>query len=515
MRALAVVGVACALGLGVVTSAAAALPPIGQYAGQLAAAAAQVNASAAELRTLAGQPSRTPAQIRAAAQRLVTAATSARDVLARYRDSKVNDGSLTEADQLRTMQNELLEALGRLQKLTGAAPPRPSKSQRRAAQRATDDADGVVKHLVKETLRANGLEDIVKGPVLRNIGRRVERNAKSFVHEEANRALKRFTGVGIVVGVPLKQQVVGAAQAAVARSFSKFLVSAGPGGIAIQLLLGSKVERVINLVGKALTNALRFKGRLKQRTERSIRSLNAAAKAWRELQAKGNPGIDELRKLARRMAEAVNGTKFLQGDLRAKNPELAAQLQTALNEVTALLGGYTHVLESEPFRVSLSQTAANAERARAAAAAVLAKLPASTPGPLTIPTGAVCQPSKITLEQFDLNGNPTGKKANATFKEPIRDQPGSSYQKNCLWFWDDGSGEAFIVTVGYAPPNAQGTIPAGDCDHNSNDPRRSDKRYLGVGGGHRSIVWGAVGGDDSVLLTTLAAAEGAGVGQAC
>lgn len=125
-----------------------------------------------------------------------------------------------------------------------------------------------VKHLVKETLRANGLEDIVKGPVLRNIGRRVERNAKSFAHGEANRALKRFTGVGIVVGVPLKQQVAGAAQAAVARSFSKFLVSAGPGGIAIQLLLGSKVERVINLVGKALTNALRFKGRLKQRTAR-------------------------------------------------------------------------------------------------------------------------------------------------------------------------------------------------------------------------------------------------------
>lgn len=514
MRALAVVGVAGALGLGTVTSAAAALPPIGQHAGQLVAAAAQVNASAAELRTLAGQPSRTPAQVRAAAQRLVTAATSARDVLARYRDSKVRDGSLTEADQLRTMQNELLEALGRLQKLAGAAPPRPSKSQRRAAQRATDDADGVVKHLVKETLRANGLEDIVKGPVLRNIGRRVERNAKSFAHGEANRALKRFTGVGIVVGVPLKQQVAGAAQAAVARSFSKFLVSAGPGGIAIQLLLGSKVERVINLVGKALTNALRFKGRLKQRTARSIRTLNALAQAWRELQAKGNPGLDELRKLARRMAEAVNGTKFLQGDLRAKNPELAAQLQTALGEVTSLLGGYTHVLESEPFRVSLSQTAANAARARAAAAKVLAKLPAATPEPLTIPTGAVCQPSTITLEQF-VNDSPTGTKRNATFKGPIRDQPGSSYQKNCLWFWDDGSGEAFIVTVGYAPPTAQGTIPGGDCDHNSNNPRQSDKRYLTAGGGNRSIGWHAVGGDDSVLLTTLAAAEGAGVGQAC
>lgn len=178
-----------------------------------------------------------------------------------------------------------------------------------------------MKHLVKETLRANGLEDIVKGPVLRNIGRRVERNAKSFAHGEAHRALKRFTGVGIVVGVPLKQQVAGAAQAAVAtRTFSKFFVSAGPGGIAIQLLLGSKVERVINLVGKALTNALRFKGRLKQRTARSIRSLNALAQAWRELQAKGNPGLDELRQLARRMAEAVNGTKFPGGRPPGQEP---------------------------------------------------------------------------------------------------------------------------------------------------------------------------------------------------
>lgn len=128
------------------------------------------------------------------------------------------------------------------------------------------------------------------------------------------------------------------------------------------------------------------------------------------------------------------------------------------------------MLESEPFRVSLSQTAANAARARAAAAKVLAKLPAATPGPLTIPTGAVCQPSTITLEQF-VNDSPTGTKRNATFKGPIRDQPGSSYQKNCVWFWDDGSGEAFIVTVGYAPPTAQGTIPGGRLRPQQQQPK--------------------------------------------
>jgi hypothetical protein len=81
-----------------------------------------------------------------------------------------------------------------------------------------------------------------------------------------------------------------------------------------------------------------------------------------------------------------------------------------------------------------------------------------------------------------------------------------------------GANEAFVVFIDLVPPGLSGRFASGDCGRNRPDSPpfyHSRKRYLGVSGGNRAMFQNAVGGNEKILKGVLAAAEAAGVGQAC
>jgi hypothetical protein len=507
MRRLLDVG-AIAIGLVLTAGPAhAAAPPVGQYAAELSAAATDAARVAAQVRTLAATRSPAAADVRAAARELGGVAGRGRDVLRRMNQSGLRDGTLTELVALRALESDLLESLGRLQELAGNPPPTPSARQRRVARRATDDFAPLVRQFAAAELQVSGLEQVLEPGAIRTIGRRLRRNATEYAEAEANRALRRFTGVGIVLGVPLKEQVARAGEAAVARVFSRLVVRAGPAGIAVQILLGRTVERIVELVGRRLREALRGKGNLERRTTRTVDALNALAAAWDALTAGGDPSVARLRALGRRIAEAVAATSFLQRDAR-RRPDLLARLQAAVAETSQRIAGYTAVIESQPFATRLSDSARLADRVGVRAT----ELAASGPQPLGQPTAAVCVPATFTMEEFNAFGDRTGRTQEARFASLA--DGAHQYEKRCLWNWTGGA-EAFVVFVGFAPPGAPGIAVSGDCGRTSPDPHRSDTRHITVGGGNRIEGWHAAGGDEAVLRQVLAAAEAAGVGQAC
>jgi hypothetical protein len=87
-----------------------------------------------------------------------------------------------------------------------------------------------------------------------------------------------------------------------------------------------------------------------------------------------------------------------------------------------------------------------------------------------------------------------------------------------LWFVEGKEAEAFVVFLDLVPPGLPGRLVSGDCGRTRKDSPPfyySRKRYMTVSGGNRALFQNAVGGNERILKGVLAAAEAAGVGQAC
>lgn len=154
-----------------------------------------------------------------------------------------------------------------------------------------------------------------------------------------------------------------------------------------------------------------------------------------------------------------------------------------------------------------------------AAATLVAARPASpnteaTPKP---PGAGVCVPKTIRMEYHSSLGAKLGE-YDAKFQEIVKVYPDDPYSYKCLWYASAPKDEAFVVFIGITPPGVPGRIAAGNCDGTRKDSPpfyNSRKRYLGVSGGERKYFQNALGGNEKVLKGVLAAAEAAGVGQAC
>ncbi len=504
VAALAAVG---SLGLG---ASSAATTPIGAHAAALRAAAAQVDRSLTEVNALLSRSPRDPAAVLAAGRRLAAAATRARDTLAVYRSGGLRDGTLEEFVLLRTVEQQLLEADAGFGTLAGKPPPKPSAADQQAARRQAHGLDPLVGQLVEAKLDVAGLGEVLTDPSLKTIKGQLVGQLDARLQTQLEEQIRRVTGLGLAIGVPLREQVRGAAEAYVGRLLSKLLVQAGPGGIIIQLLAGDKINpaRLVALLGKELREALRNKGSVGPRADRSIASL---AKLEQEIVSLSpNAQLSQVRRLMRRAAAAVAATKFLEGDLRrSKDPKAKDRLERlieARESLAAHVRSYSAVIDSEPFGRDLEQSRQRADRIRADVEGLAGKL-----GPGAIPTAAVCTPSTFKIEYFLASGLKGGE-YDAHLSELIKQD---EFNSKCLWVATGPTDEAFVVFIAFAPPTAPGRLAAGDCARTNPSPFYSDKRYLSVGGGHRKTGQQAVGGDVVVLKQVLAAAEAAGVGQAC
>jgi hypothetical protein len=467
-------------------------------------------------------------QFEPAANKVAAAADAARAIFERYRKAKTRYGTQEEIQLTESIGMGLREARGNLRKAAGEPDP-VSKQEVDAALKEVGLFQAFVAIKIEDRLGVEGLADVLQSRSFREMRDKVVTEIHVKLRQRAEAEIKRLTGLSIRLGVPLKEQIRDFLRAEFSRLLSRLVVTAGPAGIFVSLI----GERIFNLIGKALQEALRGKGNLDARTDTTLAGFEGLRRQLNALPP--NATLDKVRNVVRAAETALGATKFLKGDIaRAKRNDLALDIEDAEGDLKQTLKRtkFRFLLDSDLLDLDFGIAVAAMRAVRSDVEGLAKKLKCDPPPKDTgggggsggagdkgkPPTAAVCVPKTIRIEYFSSLGGMLGE-YDASFGKLVKVYPNDPYYYKCLWMTQaGGTNEAFVVFVHNAPPNLPGRIASGDCARNRPDSPpfyHSRKRYLSVDGGNRQLFQNAVGGNEKTLKGVLAAAEAAGVGQAC
>jgi hypothetical protein len=537
-RAATLLGLASVLALCVTAGVA--------VAGETERPASQVDSFVVELRAaaklaaqaktstgwLAANNAKRCAQVEPAAAKLAAAADAAKAIFERYRKTKSRYGLQEEIQRITEIALDLREARGSLGNVAGET-YKPTGADEEAALKQVGIFRTVIALELEDRLEIEGLADVLTSQSFREVKNKVVSELERRLRKRAEQELKRLTGLGIRLNVPLKEQIKDFLRAEFSRFLSRLVISAGPAGILISIVGGKIFDpgRLVDLIGAKLKAALREKGNLDARTKTSLASLE---KSRRELNALASSApIDNVRRVVREAERALNATKFLVSDLeRAKRNDLKLDLDDAIADLkrTLSLSKRRFLLDSallgEDFALGVSAMKSFRAEAERLSKKLGCKPPpkestggggGGTTGKWKAPTASVCVPKTIRIEYHSDLGGKLGE-YNAVFSKLVQTYPPDKYYAKCLWFVEGKEAEAFVVFLDLAPPGLPGRLVSGDCGRTRKDSAPfyySRKRYMTVSGGNRALFQNAVGGNEKILKGVLTAAEAAGVGQAC
>jgi hypothetical protein len=538
-RAATLLGLASVLALCVTAGVA--------VAGEAERPASQVDSFVVELRAaaklaaqaktstgwLAANNAKRCAQVEPAAAKLAAAADAAKAIFERYRKTKSRYGLQEEIQRITEIALDLREARGSLGNVAGET-YKPTGADEEAALKQVGIFRTVIALELEDRLEIEGLADVLTSQSFREVKNKVVSELERRLRKRAEQELKRLTGLGIRLNVPLKEQIKDFLRAEFSRFLSRLVISAGPAGILISIVGGKIFDpgRLVDLIGAKLKAALREKGNLDARTKTSLASLE---KSRRELNALASSApIDNVRRVVREAERALNATKFLVSDLeRAKRNDLKLDLDDAIADLkrTLSLSKRRFLLDSallgEDFALGVSAMKSFRAEAERLSKKLGCKPPpkestgggggGGTTGKWKAPTASVCVPKTIRIEYHSDLGGKLGE-YNAVFSKLVQTYPPDKYYAKCLWFVEGKEAEAFVVFLDLVPPGLPGRLVSGDCGRTRKDSPPfyySRKRYMTVSGGNRALFQNAVGGNERILKGVLAAAEAAGVGQAC
>ncbi len=299
-----------ALGSPALIERSAAAP--GSSVESLGAAWALVQASSSEISALLAQPAPDGAAVHGAGERLAAAGVALRQALAGYRSEKPY-GSRDEARVIGRALEVLLEARAGFGTLAGARTKPPTAG---AKEKVEDQViAGLRNELtagVDQRLGVTGLTEALTTAGLRGARNAIVSELETALRGEVERQIKRLTGLGLTLGVPVKEQLAIAAEQALVRLLSKVAASSTPAGILVQIV-GSKV---IRLVGDALRKAFRGTGNLEGRTARTLKGFDNRLSDLATAVASGN--AKTVRRAVAQAERALGATGFLKGDLKRK-----------------------------------------------------------------------------------------------------------------------------------------------------------------------------------------------------
>lgn len=345
---------------------------VNPYVQPLRTATAKAEATARLIATLQAGGTPAAAACRRAADDLARAAADAEKVLASYQNARLRYGTLEEFGLLRSVLASLYTARTGMSSLVGESTRPPTAAEEASARREVSLFRHVVAAKIAERFRTEGLEDVLTARSLRELKDAVVAELHGRLKTRIEQELRRITGVGISIGVPLKVQIRQQAELALSRLLSKLVFNAGPAGILIQLVAGKFVDpgRIVTMVGAKLREALRPKGNLASRTRQSLQTLEASRRSLNALAR--NAPTDRARSALRDADRAIHATRFLLGDLRragdtTRLKQIAAARQSL--ERTMRVTGFRFLLDAELLEYSFRDAIAFARRAKADALA--------------------------------------------------------------------------------------------------------------------------------------------------
>lgn len=523
-----VIGVSVLALAGLVAVAALARPSerpvkdVNSYVADLRKAATLAQQAASSAAWVGSHDAKRCAQFGPAATKLAAAAEAAQAIFQRYQQARSRYGTHEEIWLVNDLKRALAEARGSLAKTAGEAAA-PSAAEQKAAKAEIGVFQQTVADYVEGRLGIKGLSDVLTGKGFKTIARTVVTKIQTKIRQKAEAELQRLVGLRIRLNVPLRQQINDFMHAQLSRLASRLAISAGPAGILVSLV----GARIVNVIGAALDRILRH-GNVAGRARASIRGLRKIHLAINSLPP--DAPVDKARSAIQKAERELNRTSFLKADL-ARSPKyskLLADLLVAEKSLAFTVSRSKHrfLLDSDLLHESFAADAALAGTARTDAERFAKKLGcsiASTPTTPTTPSGsggaakpptaAVCVPTTIRLEYFSDLGPKLGE-YDAHFQSLVIT---GTYAAKCLWVASGPTDEAFVAFIDFVPDGIQGALPSGACTGRRDSPPfyYSRKRYLTVSGGNRKSFQRAVGGNEKVLKSVLAAAEAAGVGKPC
>lgn len=500
---------------------------ITEYVADLREAAALVDGAAESAAWVGSRGAKRCDQFEPAANKVAAAADAARAAFERYRKAKTRYGTQEELRLITSIGTGLREARGNLRKAAGEAEA-PSRADVDAALKEVGLFQTFVAIKIEDRLAIEGLADVLMSRSFREMRDKVVREIHAQLRTRAEAEITRLTGLRIRLGVPLKQQIEDFLRAEFSRLLSRLVITAGPAGIFVSMI----GDRIFSLIGKALKEALRGKGNLEARTDTTLTGFDRLRRQLNALPP--NAPMDKVRAAVREAQRALGATKFLKGDLeRAKRNDLVLDLEDAEADLTRTLSlsKRRFLLDSDLVGEDFGIAVAAMRAVRTDVERVAKKLGCTVAPPASgggggggpsdkgkPPTGAVCTPKTIRMEYFSSLGGKLGE-YDAPFSKLVKVYPTDPYYYKCLWVTQPGgSTEAFVAAIEIIPIGTPGRIPSGNCAGTRPDSPpfyHSRKRQLTVSGGNRAMFQNAVGGNEKVLKSVLAAAEAAGVGQAC
>jgi hypothetical protein len=497
-----------------------------EYVADLRDAARLVDAAAGPAAWVGSRSARRCDQFEPAANKVAAAADAAKAAFERYRKAKSRYGTQEEIRLITSIGLGLREARGNLRKAAGEPDP-PTPAEVDAALKEVGLFQTFVAIKIEDRLGVEGLADVLQSRSFREMRDKVVGQIHVKLRQRAEAEIKRLTGLSIRLGVPLREQIQDFLKAEFSRLLSRLVVTAGPAGIFVSMI----GERIFNLVGKALKEALRGKGNLEARTDTTLAGFERLRRQLNALPPKAS--MDKVRDAVRDAQRALGATKFLKGDLeRAKRNDLKLDIEDAEADLTRTLSlsKRRFLLDSDlvgedfGFAVAAMRTVRSDVEGLAKKLGCKVSPPASGGGGTSppdkgkAPTAAVCTPKSIRLEYFSSLGGKLGE-YDARFGKIVQTYPPDPYSNKCIWVTQAGGAtEAFVVFIESVPPGLPGRIASGDCGKNRPDSPpfyHSRKRFLSASGGNRQSFQNAVGGNEKIIKGVLAAAEAAGVGQAC
>jgi hypothetical protein len=452
-----------------------------------------------------------------AAGKLAGAASAARSAFDAYRKAKTRYGTQEEIGLISALILDLREARGHLAEAAGESAV-PSAAEQQAATREISLFQAFLARKIEDRLQIEGLADVLTSTSFAEVKGKVVTELQQRLHDRAEAEIRRIAGFRIKLGVPLKQQIRDFLEGELSSTLSKLAVSAGPAGIIVSLV----GRRLVSLVGHALQEALRQKGKVVDRTNATVAGFERYQAQLRSLPKDAT--LDRVRGVVRGAERALAATSFLEGDLkRARRADLLTKLAGAETKLqtTLFASRQRFLLDSdlvgEDFRLAVSFAAsvhADAARLAKKAGCPLGGGGAKVADKGVSPTSGTCPPS-FTMESlrslppYDATGE-----FPASFSKLEKT---GTFSWRCLYLRDSGA-EAFVIFIDVIPPDTPGALASGACGSTAPDSPpfyRSRKRYVTVSGGERGAFTRAKGGNEAILKQALALAEAQGVGQAC
>ncbi|MFQ6097468.1 MAG: hypothetical protein ACE5O2_07030 [Armatimonadota bacterium] len=282
-----------------------------------------------EMETLVAAGTADEDKLAAARARLCGEAGSFHELFNDFRNARTRHGLEEEFDLLR----QSLVALERLQSMYRAmggetvVPPTPEE-QDLIRRQLRDYLLRRLKDKIAKRLESEGLREILTADSWNEAREIAVRQAHEKLRREIEDEMERLVGLRFYSRESLARALRNQARLAVERGVAKLLVRVTTNELVIQWAAGV----LIRWIGPKLKEALRGKGNLDFRVQRSVGTLEASRRSLNAL--KPDSHLSSVRAAVDRAQRAINATRYLQGDLqRADQAPLLGQLVEAITNL--------------------------------------------------------------------------------------------------------------------------------------------------------------------------------------